>query len=121
LIWNGREYDMSGALPFDVTMIDKPQGHGYITLDVEGETPYFKAGASVRGHEFHHSRVVNLENDKVRFAFRVTRGYGIDGSHDGVIYKNVLACYTHLHALSSPGWAEKLVAAGENYRARRAH
>ncbi|MBF7081480.1 hydrogenobyrinic acid a,c-diamide synthase (glutamine-hydrolyzing) [Desulfallas sp. Bu1-1] len=121
LIWNGREYAMSGALPFDVTMTDQPQGHGYITLEVEGETPYFKAGASVRGHEFHHSRVVNLENDKVRFAFRVTRGYGIDGTHDGVIYKNVLACYTHLHALSSPGWAEKLVAAGENYRARSTH
>lgn len=112
LIWNGREYNFSGALPFDVTMVDKPQGHGYITLRVVGGNPYFPAGTAVRGHEFHHSRVVNLESGKVGFAFRVTRGYGIDGTRDGMVYKNVLACYTHLHALSCPGWAEKLVAAG---------
>lgn len=114
--WRGQVYPMTGALPFDVVMMDRPQGHGYITLQVENESPYFNGGEEVKGHEFHHSRVVNLERDKIRYAFRVTKGYGLDGVYDGLLYKNVLACYTHLHALAAPGWAERLVAAGAKYR-----
>jgi len=110
---------MSGVLPFDITMVDKPQGHGYITLQVESQSPYYREGEILRGHEFHHSRVENLDRGKVSFAFLVTRGYGIDGEHDGLIYKNVLACYTHIHALATPDWAERVVAAGERYRRAR--
>lgn len=116
IIWHGQKYPMTGALPFDVIMLDKPQGHGYITLQVENKSPYFKAGENVRGHEFHHSRVENLETGHVNFAFRVTRGYGVDGEHDGIIYKNVLACYTHLHSLATPEWAPRLVSAGAEYK-----
>ncbi|MCL2336881.1 MAG: hydrogenobyrinic acid a,c-diamide synthase (glutamine-hydrolyzing) [Firmicutes bacterium] len=110
--WRGVAYPMVGALPFDVVMMDRPQGHGYITLQVRRENPYFKVGEEIRGHEFHHSRVENLDRELVRCAFQVTRGSGLDGRQDGVIYKNVLACYTHLHALATPQWASRLVAAG---------
>ncbi|TYO96517.1 cobyrinate a,c-diamide synthase [Desulfallas thermosapovorans] len=113
--WRGAKHAMTGALPFEVTMLDKPQGHGYITLEVENSSPYFEAGESLQGHEFHNSRVENLEEDKIKFAFRVTRGHGINGAYDGLLYKNVLACYTHLHALVTTNWASRLVAAGEKY------
>ncbi len=114
--WRDRKYPMVGALPFDVVMLDRPQGHGYITLQVENESPYFDIGEEVKGHEFHHSRVENLDREQVHYAFRVTRGNGLDGRHDGIIYKNVLACYTHLHALATPHWAQRLVAAGMKYK-----
>ncbi len=112
ITWRGVEYPMVGALPFDVVMIDRPQGHGYITLQVQNESPYFNTGEEIKGHEFHHSRVENLDREQIRYAFRVTRGSGLDGRYDGIIYKNVLACYTHLHALATPQWAQRLVAAG---------
>ena len=118
IYWQGVKYAMAGALPLDVVMLNKPQGHGYITLQVENSSPYFAAGESVKGHEFHHSLVENL-GEEIKFAFRVTKGYGIDGRHDGVLYKNVLACYTHIHALATTGWAPSLVAAGEKYGAAR--
>jgi len=114
--WRGGEYPMVGALPFDVVMTDRPQGHGYITLQVQNESPYFNAGEEIKGHEFHHSRVENLDREQIRYAFRVTRGSGLDGRHDGIIYKNVLACYTHLHALATPQWARRLVAAGRKIK-----
>ncbi len=57
----------------------------------------------------------------VRFAYRVTRGSGIDGHHDGLIYKNVLAGYTHLHALGAPGWAEGFVKAARLHKRRLGH
>ena len=44
------------------------------------------------------------------------RGHGIDGAHDGIVYKNVLATYTHLHALGSPLWAQGMVKKAREYR-----
>ncbi len=54
----------------------------------------------------------------VRFAYRVTRGNGVDGHHDGLIYKNVLAGYAHLHALGAPDWAEGFVKAARLQKTR---
>lgn len=116
LTWRDRSYRMCGALPFDVVMSEKPQGHGYVVLEVTGENPLFNVGEVIRGHEFHHSRLVNLDRGKVGTAYKVNRGYGIDGEMDGLIYKNVLAGYTHLHAVSKPQWAKNLVAQAVEYK-----
>lgn len=114
LTWKGRTARMAGALPCDVEMTDRPQGHGYVSLQVEGENPWFPPGTELRGHEFHHSRLTNLGD--IEFAYRVRRGRGVDGEHDGLVYKNVLAAYTHLHVLGAPGWAERFVSLAEAYR-----
>jgi len=37
------------------------------------------------------------------------RGVGIAKDRDGILYKNVLATYTHIHALGAPEWAGALV------------
>src|SRR5574337_1117044 len=91
-------------------------GHGYIRLQATNANPLFPASSEVRGHEFHHSRLKNVGD--VRFAYRVTQGSGIDGHHDGLVYKNVLAGYTHLHALGAPGWAEGFVRAARQHKRR---
>ncbi|MEW6273844.1 MAG: cobyrinate a,c-diamide synthase [Bacillota bacterium] len=109
LHWQGKSYRMSGALPFDVLLTDRPQGHGYEIIETVGENPFVPVGVTIKAHEFHHSRVVNLDCSRVRFAFRVRRGWGIDGQNDGLVYKNVLAAYAHVHALAAPDWARWLV------------
>jgi cobyrinic acid a,c-diamide synthase len=53
-------------------------------------------------------------------AFTMRRGAGIDGKHDGLVYKNVLATYTHLHALGAPQWAEALVRRARMFHRDRA-
>jgi len=116
ITWQGKSHAMVGALPFDVEMQKKPQGHGYIALEVEKDNPYFPVGTTLKGHEFHHSRVVNIDTSRLRAAWRVTRGHGIDGSGDGLVYKNVLASYTHLHALGTAEWAPALVKKAKEYR-----
>jgi cobyrinic acid a,c-diamide synthase len=72
-----------------------------------GAGGWFEPGLKIRGHEFHYSEVVNLESDA--FAYDVVRGSGVDSKHDGIIVENLLASYTHLHSLGSPGWAEGFV------------
>jgi len=119
LVWKDRSYRMAGCLPFDVVMSDRPQGHGYEVVEVDLDNPFFPRGSLIRGHEFHHSRVENIEGHEVSFAFRVARGWGIDGSRDGAVYKNVLACYNHLHALAVPGWAGAVVEKAGEYRKKK--
>jgi cobyrinic acid a,c-diamide synthase len=50
------------------------------------------------------------------FAFRVRRGHGFDGQRDGLCSGNVLACYTHVHALGTDSWAPSLVRAATRFR-----
>ncbi len=110
--YNGKTAEMVGALSCDVVIRHKPKGHGYMTLEPTGLNPWLSAGAGIRAHEFHYGEVVN--NAHTQYAFRVTRGAGIDGKHDGIVYKNVTAGFAHLHALGTPLWARDFV----NFAAR---
>jgi cobyrinic acid a,c-diamide synthase len=117
LRWKGAAGAMVGALPCDVEMTERPQGHGYVEGRVAGPNPYLPPGTALRGHEFHYSRVTDL--GPADFAFRLERGRGIGGGWDGLVAGPVLAAYTHLHALGTPGWAEGLVALARRRRAGR--
>jgi cobyrinic acid a,c-diamide synthase len=105
--WQGRSYEMVGAIPAEVQVSEKPEGHGYVIAEIMDENPIFPIGLTIQGHEFHHSKV-SLKNG-VKFAYQIRRGHGIDGKRDGVLYKNMFAAYTHLHALGTPCWADAFV------------
>jgi len=108
--WGERVREMVGALPCEVEMTSRPQGHGYAVAEVVGDNPLFPRGTVLRGHEFHNTRVSSLDRRKAGFAYRLARGAGIDDQHrDGLVVGNVLASYTHLHAVGSPVWAEGVV------------
>ena len=109
LILEDRSYPMTGILPLVFDFYKRPQGHGYTILKVEGQNPYFPVGAEIKGHEFHYSRVRNWSGQKNDLVFQMQRGAGIHEERDGILYKNVLATYTHIHALGNPGWAKALV------------
>jgi cobyrinic acid a,c-diamide synthase len=100
-------------------MEKRPQGHGYTLLDVERENPFFPVGTGLKGHEFHYSRILSWKEGEGHLAFRVKRGIGMDGKRDGLCRKNVLATFTHLHALGTPQWAEGLVDSARRYHAGR--
>jgi len=109
------EYKMVGLLPFDTLMERKPQGHGYTIMNPCKGNIWFEESQVIKGHEFHNSRVVNLD-ENVNYAFKIEKGHGLDGKHDGVCYRNVLAAYNHLHALGCPKWAQRFVELSVAYR-----
>ena len=104
-----RIYPMVGALPMDFRLMTRPQGHGYTVVEVVEANPFYAVGLTLRGHEFHYSRMDAADPTGLPMAFAVRRGIGILDAKDGVCYKNMLATYTHIHALGSPEWAEGLV------------
>jgi cobyrinic acid a,c-diamide synthase len=114
---DGRVYPMAAALPAAFGFGAKPQGHGYAEVETVAPNPFFAVGESLRGHEFHYTRLTSRLGEDVRFAFRVRRGYGFDGERDGLCHQNVLASYTHVHALGAASWAPSLVAAAVRHRA----
>jgi len=119
----GRRHKMAGVLPVRFTMHKKPYAHGYTELSVPGRNPFYKTRTVLRGHEFHYSEVTNSEdleaNKEIGFAFRMKRGKGIVDKLEGITYKNVLATYSHTHAMGTPGWAEGMIAAADEYRRTR--
>jgi cobyrinic acid a,c-diamide synthase len=108
IFWQGHAYNMVGALPYDVVVEKKPQGHGYTIMKITQDNPWFPTGAELKGHEFHHSRVVNVSSD-LTTAMQVERGTGLGDSRDGFIYRNTFASYNHLHAATCPDWARNFV------------
>ena len=114
IAWRTERHDMVGAISATAELFSKPQGHGYVQVEVAEKNPLFPVGSTFWGHEFHHSKLA-LTGD-YKSAYRVLRGQGTGNKKDGIIYKNVLASYTHLHALGVPGWAEGLCRMALNYK-----
>lgn len=110
--WQHESYEMVGILPADVRMHAKPQGRGYIRLMENAQHPWpagnDAAEKEIVGHEFHYSGLENLD-PSIKSVYKVLRGYGIDGQQDGLIYKNLLACYAHLRDTGQNHWASRFV------------
>ena len=114
-----KHYPMVGFLAIAVGMGKRPQGHGYTVLHVDGENPFYPVGTEINGHEFHYSQILSRKEDGGHLAFRVKRGIGMDGERDGLCRKNVLATFTHVHALGTREWAVGIVGRARRFRAER--
>lgn len=113
ITWQRQSYEMVGALPCDTVMEVRPQGRGYVRLRETGRGlwPLYDAHgqlAEFHAHEFHYSRVINLPSN-LQFSYEVLRGYGLDGHHDGIVYKNTLASYVHLRDVENNHWTQRFV------------
>jgi len=116
LHWGDRCGAMCGVLNADVAMHDRPQGRGYVRLR---ETPAFpwprvsetprEQSYEIRAHEFHHSAILNPDPTWT-FGYQVLHGRGIDGRHDAIVHKNLVAAYSHLRAVGGNDWTERFVA-----------
>lgn len=103
IAWEGRRGEMVGIVPADCVMGDRPVGRGYALLDGTGSSALAPSAVRMPAHEFHHSHLVGLP-EGLTYAYRVRRGHGIDGRHDGYVYKNLLASYCHRRGTGEQGW-----------------
>ncbi len=121
--WNKQSAPMVGIIPADAQMHDKPQGRGYVKLEEtsamlwdaleEGKCKSGDSNPIINAHEFHYSHLdndgINEMKAKGTFAYKVHRGVGITGEHDGWIYKNLLANYSHMRDTDSFHWARRFM------------
>ena len=89
------KYRMVGGLPCDTAMT----ANRHLSLTRLKNIMNVITGPKysiLKGHEFHYTEITNFSRD-IKYAYKVSRGYGIDGNHDGIIEKNVLASYSHVY------------------------
>lgn len=107
--WRDKKADMVGIIPGRTIMHDKPQGRGYVRMEKTTAFPWQqevsdnRTSKIIKAHEFHYSSLEN-PGDTGEYALQVLRGTGIDGKYDGIVYKNMLACYTHQRNTRSNPW-----------------
>jgi cobyrinic acid a,c-diamide synthase len=111
-------FAMAGVLPIVFGFSKRPQGHGYTIVRVDRENPFFDIGTLLKGHEFHYSTVESPDTLADQMTFKMERGNGIVQKRDGFCRQNVLATYTHIHALGTPQWAPALVRQALKFRGR---
>jgi len=112
LTWGEQKQNMLGVIPADAVMYEKPQGRGYVQLTENADSLWPRLGDEpevITAHEFHYSRLENI-TEPLKFAYNMKRGMGIDGAHDGIMYKNLLANYTHLRDTERYHWIRRFVA-----------
>jgi len=105
-------FEMVGALPGTTIMTKRLAALGYAQAEVIGQNPVAELGKTLRGHEFHYSR---FECDRdACFAYRLSRGKGIQDGWDGLVEHNTLGGYLHAHfySFSVEGFLENC----KNYR-----
>jgi len=114
--WRGEKFNMVGAVAGDIVVADHPQGRGYALLEETGKSLWppgadgtGKSSDSIPAHEFHYARLENLPGN-VDYAYRVIRGNGIDGRHDGLLVGNLLAGFVHQRNTKANRWVERFVA-----------
>jgi len=117
LKWQDKTAPMVGIIPANAVMHSKPQGRGYVKVkqtstmpwdELQDDTGNATTAATINAHEFHYSQLEGLQPSD-EFAYDVVRGYGIDGKHDGWMYKNLLASYVHMRDTSQYHWARRFV------------
>ena len=130
LYWNEKSAPMVGIIPADTYMYEKPQGRGYVKLEetdamlwdkLEGSGEKNTSNKIINAHEFHYSRLKHCDEmkNKGQYAYKVHRGVGITGEHDGWVYKNLLASYSHMRDTDSFHWASRFMAFVKKHKIER--
>jgi cobyrinic acid a,c-diamide synthase len=114
-----QEYPLVGVFPVTFGIGRKPQAHGYSIFKVERETPFYRQGALIKGHEFRYSTILQWDGTDADLAVKMERGTGFVNGRDGLVKYNVFALYTHVLADGTPEWAPGLVAAARKYKTDR--
>lgn len=104
---NGKKHRMVGIFDAEAEMTEKRHGPTYVRAVPNGNNPLFNL--PVRAHEYHYSTVIP-ENDSV-YGYDLSRGAGISGMKDGLIFNSSIGTYMHQNALSQKDWAGGFVSA----------
>jgi len=113
---DGEVYPLTGVFPIRFGMSSKPQAHGYSIFEVDKQNPFYERGAEIKGHEFRYSTILEWSGKSEDLVFKMSRGVGFSDGREGVTRKNVLALYTHIHAMGTPEWADGFVTCCRDFK-----
>ena len=108
--FDGAEYPMTGLIPQICRMEKKLQTVGYVEATALADNVLCATGETLRGHEFHFSRMEEDGSGKtVTPAFRFRKNRTGAEYPAGYVDGNVLASYLHIHFAGNPAAARRFV------------
>jgi cobyrinic acid a,c-diamide synthase len=93
---------------------------GYRTVRATGDSWLWRAGETVRGHEFHYSTWERRPEELDMLYTCLPDAFRPDEHPEGAHDANVLASYVHVHWLACPHVAARFVAAARAFRENNA-
>ncbi|WP_174842817.1 cobyrinate a,c-diamide synthase [Candidatus Oscillochloris fontis] len=106
----GRSFPMVGVLPGHSAMSGRLT-LGYRTVTALADSWLWRAGETMRGHEFHYSVWAERPPETAWLYTRQPDAMRPEASNEGTQIGNVLASYIHLHFLAAPQMVERFVQA----------
>lgn len=100
--------NMVGIVPADAVMHARPQGRGYTRFRNRPDHPWPDGADMQAAHEFHYARLENIDTP-LTYARDILRGHGVDGEHDGIVTRNLLAGFCHLRGTGPSPWVARFV------------
>ncbi|KAK9828636.1 hypothetical protein WJX72_001237 [[Myrmecia] bisecta] len=112
--------NMVGVFPFRTHMTKDKMKMGYVEVQTQANCPLFPANATVRGHVFHFSEILQesvvpgftpgSKDEGWQATYKaLMQTPGAEQVPEGYTRNNVVASYVHLHFGSNPAFAESLV------------
>ncbi len=110
--FEGRFFDMAGVLPFETAMQRRRSSLGYREIKLGKDCILGRAGAALRGHEFHYSEILSCQDrisSGIEKVYDVADAQGISRGVEGYYVGSVLASYVHVHFGSNQRTARHFV------------
>jgi len=114
----GNTLPMTGCFPFETAMFPRLRSLGYREITLQKDTLIGQRGHTVRGHEFHYSKLTASPDD-CETVYRLTSRTGMDQMHEGFQVKRTLGSYVHLHFGSHPDVAQRFIKTCLDYQHER--
>ena len=112
--FQGAQHTMVGILDCKTKMVGKLTLN-YTHASVLRNNMLSNRGTSIRGHEFHYSRLDDVPSDAC-FAYLMKRGSGIDAGRDGWVEYGALAQYMHMNFAAYPKLTSNFIKTCARYR-----
>ncbi|TZE81687.1 cobyrinate a,c-diamide synthase [Calorimonas adulescens] len=103
---DGSKYPMAGIYNVDTIMTDRLNHFGYVKVDVIEDNVLFNKGETIRGHEFHYSKV---SGGYPCMSYLVHKLGGNEAWPCGYRYKNCLGTYVHIDLSAYPTAVKKFI------------
>lgn len=104
----GHIFPMAGIFPMRAKMGGRLRALGYREVITQNESILGAKGTKIRGHEFHYSRIYNMEPNPECIYTMTDRKAGFQ-AEEGFVQNRVLGSYVHLHWGSNPEVAKNFV------------
>ncbi|QAZ68488.1 cobyrinate a,c-diamide synthase [Solidesulfovibrio carbinolicus] len=106
----GRSHGLCGVFPMTAVMGSRFAALGYREVTTRAASCLGPAGTTLRGHEFHYSRLAAVPDGAPAIYAMTGRG-GVVAGPEGFVVQQTLGSYVHLHFGSNPAAAAAFVAA----------